>query len=554
MKNTFLLFLLLSLNLTVFGQQKAVNFKEGEVLIQLSKNISITDFLAKFNKENGTMPQVKLKKVTVQRLDMYLLDFDTKNTATTAVLELLKEEPNILAAQLNYRLEMRDSIPNDPLFIDQWSLERIQAPDVWAFSTGGTSIDNDEIVVAVIDSGFDVEHEDLVDNVWRNTAEIPGNNIDDDNNNLVDDVMGWNYFENQPTHPISSHGTSVTGIVGAKGNNDKGVTGVNWDVKLMLFTARFSEEIAAAYGYILDQRILYNETNGAEGAFVVSTNASLGISNIFCNEQPVWGEMYDPLGEAGVVSVAATTNDRNTDVDVSGDMPTSCESEYLISVTNTDMEEDRRGGFGLTSIDLAAPGSGSTTVTPTGSNYNTNFGGTSAACPHVAGAVGLLFSLPCESFANLVKTEPAASALLMKQAILDGVDPISELNGETVTGGRLNLYNSALFLHSYCVANDFERADNTFQENYIGDPGFIRIYAPDATSDLMLIDFSTMNFEPLDIIVYNSVGQVMYKDELRVNAFVSQTLELNVNSWATGAYFVSILGIDAKVAGTFLKI
>jgi subtilisin family serine protease len=553
MKNTFLLLLLLSLNIAVFAQQKAVNFKEGEVLIQLSKNVSITAFLAKFNEENETMPLIKLKRVTVPRLDMYLLDFDTKNAATTTVLEFLKEEPNILAAQLNYRLEMRDSIPNDPLFTDQWSLERIQAPDVWAFSTGGTSVDNDEIVVAVIDSGFDIEHEDLIDNVWQNTAEIPDNNTDDDNNNLVDDVAGWNYFENKPAHPITSHGTSVTGIVGAKGDNNKGVTGVNWDVKLMLFTARFSEEIAAAYGYILDQRILYNETNGAEGAFVVATNASLGISNIFCEEQPVWGEMYDPLGEAGIVSVAATTNDRNTNVDVSGDMPTSCESDYLISVTNSNMEEERRGGFGVTSIDLAAPGTGSTTVTPTGSNYNTNFGGTSAACPHVAGAVSLLFSLPCESFANLVKTQPAASALLMKQAIMEGVDPISEMNSETVTGGRLNLYNSAQFLHSYCVANDQERADNTFQENYIGAPNFIRIYAPDATGDQMLIDFSTMDFEPLQMAVYNSIGQLMYKDELKTNAFVSQTFELDVKSWATGAYFISILGIDKKVTGKFLK-
>ncbi|MFT4758863.1 MAG: subtilisin family serine protease [Saprospiraceae bacterium] len=554
MKNIFLL-LLISFTITAFGQQKAVDFKAGEILIQLSKNVTIDDFLTDFNQQNTTLPTVKLKKVTVRRLDMFLLSFDSKKVETTTVLKLFREEPNILTAQLNYRLEMRDSIPDDPLFTDQWSLERIQAPDVWAFSTGGTSFDNEEIVIAVIDSGFDINHEDLQDNIWQNIAEIPDNNLDDDNNGFIDDVVGWNFFESMASHPISSHGTSVSGIVGAKGDNNTGVTGVNWNVKLMLFTARFSEEIAAAYGYVLDQRILYNETNGAQGAFVVTTNASLGISNISCDEQPLWRDMYDPLGEAGVLSVAATTNDRNTDVDIFGDMPTSCESDYLITVTNTNIEEERRGGFGATTIDLGAPGTGSTTVTSTGgsSSYDTNFGGTSAACPHVAGSVGLLFSLPCESFANLVKTQPAQSALLMKQAVLESVDLINAMNGETVTGGRLNLYNSAQFLHSYCVANDGERANNTFQETYIADPGFVRIYASDGTGDRMLIDFSAMNFEPLQMAVYNSIGQVMYKDELKPIAFQSQTFELDVYSWGVGAYFVSILGIDAKVTGKFLK-
>ncbi|MFT5912180.1 MAG: hypothetical protein ACI9XO_003713, partial [Paraglaciecola sp.] len=127
MKNIFLL-LLISFTITAFGQQKAVDFKAGEILIQLSKNVTIDDFLTDFNQQNTTLPTVKLKKVTVRRLDMFLLSFDSKKVETTTVLKLFREEPNILTAQLNYRLEMRDSIPDDPLFTDQWSLERIQAP------------------------------------------------------------------------------------------------------------------------------------------------------------------------------------------------------------------------------------------------------------------------------------------------------------------------------------------------------------------------------------------------------------------------------------------
>ena len=481
------------------------------------------------------------------------MNFDENKADISTVLEEIKTHPSVMAAQLNYELEMRDSMPNDPLFTDQWSLARIQAPDVWAFSTGGTSANNDEIVIAVLDSGFDIEHEDLQENIWKNTAEIPSNGIDDDNNGHSDDINGWNFLNDLPQHPVTSHGTSVTGIIGAKGNNNTGVTGVNWNVKLMLLTARFSEEIAAAYGYVLDQRILYNETNGEQGAFVVATNASLGINDLFCDDQPVWRDMYDPLGEAGIISVAATTNSEISNVDLVGDMPTTCESNYLITVTNNNFEDEREGGFGLKHIDLAAPGSGSTTVSP-GSNYNTNFGGTSAACPHVTGAVGLLYALPCEDFATLVLNQPAAAALLIKKAILEGVDPINALNGETVTGGRLNLFNSAEYLHSYCVAKESEQTNDTYADTYINDAGFIRIYSPDATGDKMLIDFSTMDFEPVQMAVFNSVGQLMYKDELTPDAFVSQTFELDVKSWAAGAYFVSVRGIDGKVTGKFLKI
>jgi len=554
MKNILFSILFMMVSLTVFGQDKAVNFKQDEILIQLEPSISIDAFLKDFKRNNSGLPVLNLKKVSVKRLNIFLLNFDKKKADISVVSSKLRQHPQVVATQLNYELEMRDSIPNDPLFVDQWGLDRIQAADVWAFSTGGTSLANDEIVVAVIDSGFDVGHEDLQVNIWQNTAEIPDNGIDDDNNGYIDDVIGWNFVNDFPQHPITSHGTAVAGILGAKGNNNTGVSGVNWNVKLMLLTAKLTSDIVAAYGYILEQRTLYNETNGEQGAFVVVTNASFGIDNISCEEDPnfeIWRKMYDLLGEVGVVSVAATSNNSSTDVDERGDMPTSCESPYLITVTNNNFEEEREGGFGLTSIDLAAPGSRSTTI-GIGDTYDTNFGGTSAACPHVAGAVGLLFSLPCEDFANLVIENPAASALLMKEAILESVDPISALNGETVTGGRLNLFNSMQYLHSYCVARDFEREDGTFAENYIDALGFVRVFSPDAGSDRLMIDFSAMNFEPIEVGIYNSVGQLMYKDVMQPAIFDNQSFELDVQGWATGAYFISVLGTRAKITEKFL--
>ena len=557
MKNLLLSLLLITISCSVFGQEKAINFKSGEILIQLESEVLIDDFLKDFQQTNQDLPVLNLKRVTAKRLNLFLLNFDENKGDIMRVLDEVKEHPQVLSAGLNYELQMRDSIPDDPFYTDQWSLDRIQAPDVWAFSTGGTSYNNDEIVIAVVDSGFDIEHEDLAGNIWENTAEIPSNGIDDDNNGHIDDVNGWNFLNDLAGHPVTSHGTSVTGILGAKGNNNTGVTGVNWNVKVMLLTARFSEEIAAAYNYVLEQRMLYNNTNGAEGAFVVVTNASLGIDNVDCENDNTsaiigWRTMYNLMGDVGIVSVGATSNNRMIDVDVSGDMPTSCESPYLITVTNNNFEDEREGGFGLTSIDLAAPGSGSTTIRP-GSEYNTNFGGTSAACPHVAGAVGLLFSLPCEEFANLTISNPSASALLIKEAILEGVDPIAELSGETVTGGRLNIYKSAQYLHSYCVARDFEQENASFSDTYVNPLGFVRVFSPDPTGDKMLIDFSTMNFEPIEVGIYNSVGQLMYKDVMRPELFDNQTFELDVQGWAVGAYFISVLGIKSKVSTKFFK-
>lgn len=544
----------MTISCPTFGQEKAVNFQQDEILIQLADDISIEDFLKDFNQNNSALPVLKLKKTTVKQLNIFLINFDKKRAEIATILDKLRQSPQVVATQLNYQLQMRDSIPNDPLFTDQWGLDRIQAPDVWAFSAGGTSFNNDEIVIAVIDSGFDVEHEELQENIWQNSLETPFNNTDDDNNGYIDDVNGWNFINDLPQHPITPHGTAVAGILGAKGNNNTGVTGVNWNVKLMLLTAKLTSDIVEAYGYVLEQRRLYNETNGAEGAFVVVTNSSFGIDNVFCetNENfAIWRKMYDLMGEVGIVSVAATSNNASTNVDMMGDMPTSCDSPYLITVTNNNIEEERDGGFGEMSIDLAAPGSRSTT-TGTGSTYDTNFGGTSAACPHVAGAVGLLFSLPCEDFADLIIDNPAESALVMKKAILGGVDPINSLNGETVTGGRLNVFNSMQYLHSYCVARDFERENDTFAENYIGPLGFVRVFSPDNSIERLMVDFSAMNFEPIEVGIYNSVGQLMYQDVMQPEIFNTQSFELDVQGWAAGAYFISVLGIKAKVTGKFL--
>jgi subtilisin family serine protease len=319
----------------------------------------------------------------------------------------------------------------------------IDAPEAWEISKGGFSGLGDTIVVAIVDGGCELTHSDL--DYWYNHREIPNNGIDDDLNGYVDDYRGWNAYGNNGTIPSSSHGTHVAGITGAKGNNSLGVAGVNWYVKTMPIAASSSSEavVILGYGYVLEMRSLYNETNGQYGAFVVATNASFGVDNGQPANFPLWCAIYDSLGVQGVISCGATAN-ANTNIDEVGDIPTACPSPYLITVTNTTNTDAKNSGaaYGLTTIDLGAPGT-SVLSTYTGNGYS-SLTGTSMATPQVTGVVALMVSAANSVLINQYKTNPGPTALQFKQMLLDNTDPVPSLLGKTVTGGRLNALNAVL--------------------------------------------------------------------------------------------------------------
>ena len=451
MKKIILLPLLCAFASLLWGQK--TDHRAGQFIVHLKHEGDIT-FLQKEH------PFIQRVEVLSADLNIWHVFFDAKNDEKT-LLNALKETPSVKAAQVNHILELRATVPNDPDFIRQWHHKNtgvagaladadVDSDDAWDIAKGGVTLDGDTIVIAVIDNGTTVNHPDLYANHWFNRQEIPNNGIDDDRNGFIDDYLGWNAAARTDNVEGGGHGTEVEGVVGAVGNNGRGVSGMNWAVKMMTVLSDGDEaSIVASYGYVFSQRRLYNRTKGKKGAFVVATNASFGVSNKFQDDAPIWCAMYDSLGSVGVLNVGATANS-NDNVDQIGDLPSTCQSNFLIVVTATDNKDKKLAdaAFGPINVDVAAPGDGIWTTAPNG-DY-TAARGTSLACPIVTGIVGLAYAVNCSDFINLSKTQPANTALFVRNKILTTVDVKTELQPKIATGGRVNAAATLRKIVEFC--------------------------------------------------------------------------------------------------------
>lgn len=427
-------------------------YVEGQVLVKFAPKT-----------DPGTIQTIlgdgyKVARVLVPELGLYLVQLPDGISVKTAMSSVRKRSP-VIYMQPDHTVTLRETTPNDAEFSKQWGAQNIanpgadiSAPLAWDLGQGGKDRDGNELVVAIVDGGMDLRHRDLVDNLWVNAGEIPGNGIDDDSNGYIDDVNGWNAYSSNGKVPSSSHGTHVAGIVGASGGNGLQVSGVNWKVKLMPVAASSgtTSVIAAGYGYVLAQKNLWLSSKGKKGANIVATNSSFGVDFADCKsgDYPVWNDLYENMGKAGILSAAATAN-QNIDVDAKGDVPTGCPSEFIVKVTNTTNKDMRNSGaaYGKKSIELGAPGTAILSTLPGDSTGNLT--GTSMATPHVAGAIAFLHSVGSVDFQKIVISDPMKAAKTLKALMLGNVDPVASLKGITVTEGRLNLAKAAKAISNY---------------------------------------------------------------------------------------------------------
>lgn len=542
--------LLLLLTALVSFAANAQNRVAGDILIQLDPGASIETVIGLVQRQ--TAIPVLSYETPAPRWRIHTLHFDPSMTegAGEPLLQSVSRIPGIAIAQWNNTADDRSVTPDDTEWLEQRDMGLIKMQQAWENTTGGLTPAGDTIVVAILEKGMQKENPDLAPNLFHAWGEIPGNNKDDDGNGYIDDFTGIDVsaLKGSTNGTGSSHGTSVSGIVGAKGNNTFGVTGVNWNVKLLTVTnVKDDDEIIAAYYYAGEMRRLYNTTNRQKGAFVVATNASFGFDTSFPAEHPLWCPVFDSLGLLGVLGVAATAND-DSNVDEVGDMPTNCTSEYLISVTNLDALTGRKvvsAGYGSQSIDLGAPGQNTFTTTnrvvSAGDTlWHGSFGGTSAACPHVTGAVGLLYSVSCAGFVSDALTNPADCALRVRSVLLHTVTPEPTLEGITTTGGRLQVAATIEEIMEHCAGT-------------VGDLEIFDIF-PNPVRESLEIRYQTPDFEQYSLRVYNVLGQLVHDEPFNPPAFEAKIKYLNVTNWIPGTYFLTLWQGNEFKTKKFVKI
>lgn len=519
--------------------------RKGEMLVQLRPETSPAAVLHRLAAAHPLETALSWKRVVAPDWNIYLLGFDESATDAEALLKEAQHHPDIIAAQWNHRTAERATFPNDPDWGRQTGFNLIGMPDAWDITTGGLTLNGDTIVVAVLEKGALRSHPDIAPNYWFNHREIPNNGLDDDGNGYIDDFRGWNpRSQNDDPGTPGFHGTAVNAIIGAKGNNGIGVSGINWNIRLMnLANITYEDEIVAGYHYAARMRRLYNESNGSKGAFVVVTNASFGVDKAWPKDFPLWCAVYDSLGKVGILSVGATTN-TNTNVDIAGDMPSTCPSEYLIIVNNIDQTTGRKineTGYGKASVDLGAPGDGTYTARSDGNTPTYGiFNGTSAATPHVTGAIALLYSLPCDNFIGDALTNPTACALRVRDVLLESVAPEPTLAYGTTTGGRLNVANAVRRVQDLCDGTPLGPLEILWlRPNPVGDEIQVRLQAP--------------SYSTYQVRLFNMLGQQLLEETYTPEPFGNSTWKRNLADLPRGIYSLSFGRNDAWRSVKFVK-
>lgn len=316
------------------------------------------------------------KKVAAEMAMPYMRSRDECKKAK--VRRMLAKIPGHKTCSPNYAV-FASATPDDPQYPSMYAPLTLNLPNTWDITTG-----SDSTIAVVIDTGIDYNHPDLTSNVWTNPNEIPANNIDDDGNGYIDDVHGYNFVANtgdpQDDH---GHGTHVAGTIGARGNNNTGVTGVAWRVKLV--AAKFLNSSGSGSTANAIKAVNYALTLKQAGYPVVVANNSWGGGGFSSTLQ----NAIQDLANADVLFVAAAGNNSSNN-DTTPHYPANYNVDNIISIASTTSTNTLSyfSNYGVTSVDIAAPGSAILSTYPS-STYAT-LNGTSMAAPQISGIAVLL--------------------------------------------------------------------------------------------------------------------------------------------------------------------
>ncbi|MGD9590218.1 MAG: S8 family serine peptidase [Pyrinomonadaceae bacterium] len=367
---------------------------------------------------------------------------DLDNADPAAVAAEYRKMPEVLYAEPVFTIELddpgpartyrdlakrepADEIPNDPQFAEQWALNNLgqdggkARADIDALKAWMKTKGSPEVVVAVLDTGVDCSHRDLATNMWMRPESVP--QYIDDELGVFNDLQGFD-ATNNVSDPMddNGHGTHCAGIVGAEGNNNEGIAGVNWNVQIMplKFLGRggfgTTKDAIEAINYAIDRK--------QKGVNVRVISASWGSTTY----SKALEDAIRAAGEQGILFVAAAGN-ASTDNDKRPHYPSNYDLPNVISVAALDRTDSLASfsNFGAKTVHVAAPGR--EIVSTWLNDAYREASGTSMATPHVSGIAALV-----------IAAEPNISVEKLRERILRSVDKIDSLNGKVLNGGRLN--------------------------------------------------------------------------------------------------------------------
>lgn len=419
---------------TVYSQRpdNQPRYADDQIVVKLKAQLPYDDDL--MAEEIVRAPGVKTEALNNRQRDNIQLIHLNRNLSVEEAVRRAKEDPRVEYAEPDYFVYAADTVPNDGYFLtgQLWGLSAaspapsIQAPQAWDMTTG-----SDNIVAVVLDTGVDLQHEDLAANAWVNPGEIAENGIDDDGNGFVDDVNGWSFYNgNNVTFTNNGedlHGTHVAGSIGAVGNNGKGVTGVAWNVKIMSLKFLGGTQGKGSTSNAV-KGINYAIALRNHGINVRVINASWGGGN---NSQSL-REAIAAANDAGILFVCAAGNG-GTNIDDEPDYPASYSIDLpnAISVAAIDSigSLPSFSNTGHSSVSLAAPGVFIYSTMPNGS-YG-QLSGTSMSTPYVSGIAVLLWS-----------HESSLTPKQVKQRIIDTSEPLQSLVSKAVRSGRASAFDA----------------------------------------------------------------------------------------------------------------